>query len=455
MNLSHKPGLWLLVLCLAGYGYSAKAQLTGAAQLRTRAEFRSGQGAPLPEGAAPAFFISQRTRLNLLYQSARIKTGISVQDVRVWGQDVSTINKSVTQYNNGFMLHEAWAELLLSDTANKHQSLRLKLGRQELAYDDQRLIGNLDWLQQGRRHDAILLKYDKGDWQMHAAAAFNQNKENASGTVYNSNPPGNYTAGTNGAVMYKSMAFLYAGKRLKQGNASFLFFTDQFNKYHLDESGGSAVKVFESGAWSRFTTGLYWNSSFRELSFTGSAYYQFGRNAAGQQLRAQMASLQAWYPVTKRWSAGAGLDYTSGGKDGNTSQVFDPLYGTPHKFWGLMDYFYAASPFGTGGLIDYYLRCKWKIGQKGILAADAHQFSSATQLMNPAKPADKSKSLGQEIDIVYSHTIAPNVTLEGGYSHFFSTDLLSSPVVKNVPGARSGADWAYIMINIKPELFTK
>ncbi|WP_315822863.1 hypothetical protein [Paraflavitalea speifideaquila] len=40
-----------------------------------------------------------------------MKFGLTVQDVRVWGQDVSTINRTTTQDNNGFMLHEAWAEI--------------------------------------------------------------------------------------------------------------------------------------------------------------------------------------------------------------------------------------------------------------------------------------------------------------------------------------------------------
>jgi hypothetical protein len=435
--------------------YTAQAQLTGSAQIRTRAELRNGQGAPLPEKAPPAFFISQRTRLNLLYTTYRIKLGVSVQDVRVWGQDVSTTNKSTTQDNNGLLLHEAWAEILLSDTANRNSALSLKLGRQELVYDDQRLIGNLDWLQQGRRHDAMLLKYEKASWRLHLAAAFNQNKENASGTIYTSTPPGNYTAGTNGATMYKSLAFLYAGKKLKQGTASLLFFTDQFNKYHTETIGGTTTKVYETGAWSRFTTGAYLNNNFHQLALTAGAYYQFGTNAAGQQVNAEMINLLALYPVGKKLTVGAGLDYTSGGTSASGTHQFDPLYGTPHKFWGLMDYFYAASAFGSGGLMDYYLRGKWKINARQTLTADGHQFSSAVHLENPAKPGDNAKSFGQEIDLVYNYAVTPQIVLEGGYSHFFSTDLLTSSVAKNVAAARSGSDWAYIMISIKPEFLFK
>ena len=200
------------ILLQLTFSSALQAQFNVSWQLRNRAELRSGQGAPLPKDASPAFFISQRTGLQVSYNTQRLKLGLALRDVRVWGQDVSTINQITPQQNNGVMLHEAWAELLLSDSSARQHALSLKIGRQELVYDDQRLIGNLDWLQQGRRHDAALLKYERSSWTLHGGFAFNQNKEAASGTIYNGDPPGNYTASTNGGAMYKSMEFLYADK---------------------------------------------------------------------------------------------------------------------------------------------------------------------------------------------------------------------------------------------------
>lgn len=445
------PAVLFVLLCEAICS-SARAQLTVSAQLRTRTEFRSGQGAPLPKDADPAFFTSQRTRLNFLYGTYRLKLGVSVQDARVWGQDVSTINRTTTPDNNGLLLHEAWAEIQLTDTTDKAHALFLKAGRQELVYDDQRLIGNLDWLQQARRHDAAVLRYETAFWRLHAGAAFNQNKEAAAGTIYNSTPPGNYTAGTNGAAMYKSMEFLYAGRQLAHGTASFLLFADQFNRYHNDTAGTVITKTFDKGAWSRVTTGFYFNNAFDRLAVTAGAYYQMGKNTTGQSLHAGMINLQALYQLNKKVTAGAGFDYTSGGTTASGgTHAFDPLYGTPHKFWGLMDYFYAASSFGSGGLMDYYLRSRWSVSGKSLLAADIHQFSSATAIADPAKPGAKGRSFGQEVDLVYSYAMTPVIGVEAGYSHFFSTDRLAQ--VKNVANARSGADWAYLMLNIKPSFF--
>ncbi|HWB27527.1 MAG TPA: alginate export family protein [Chitinophagaceae bacterium] len=430
------------------FGY---AQLTVTAQLRTRTELRDGQGAPLPSGSNPAFFTSQRTRLSLLYSMYRLKFGLAAQDVRVWGQDVSTINRTTTQDLNGLMLHEAWVELLLSDTTVKNKAFSLKIGRQELVYDDQRLIGNLDWLQQARRHDAILFKYETPLWVLHLAAAFNQNKENASGTIYSTVPPGNYSASTNGGAMYKSMQFFYAGRKLKNGTVSFLFFTDQFSQYRADSTN---TKTYKSGTWARAATGFYINNTFGKATVTGAAYYQFGKTATGQNVAAALLSGSLQYGVSKKFSVGPGIDYTTGGASGTTSNTFDPLYGTPHKFWGLMDYYYAAGAFGKSGLTDYYIKARYKASDRFWLTTELHQFSSAERVVNTTDPPGTNKSFGQEVDIVASYSLTRQIMFEGGYSHYFSTALLTSPTVKNVTHAKSGANWAYISLNIKPELLT-
>ncbi|HKG70238.1 MAG TPA: hypothetical protein VKA92_15300, partial [Segetibacter sp.] len=103
-------------------------------------------------------------------------------------------------------------------------------------------------------------------------------------------------------------------------------------------------------------------------------------------------------------------------------------------------------PFGRNGLTDYYIKARYKASDKFLLTADLHQFSSAVKIANNDK-----KSLGQELDIVGNYSITKQISVEGGLSHFFSTSLLTSPDVKNVPNARTNANWAYVMINIKPE----
>lgn len=418
------------------FATTARSQFSLGAQLRTRTELRDGQGAPLSKGDPPAFFTSQRTRLNASFQTYRLKFGASLQDVRVWGQDVSTINRTTVQDYNGLLLHEAWAQIQLTDTTVKERSLDLKLGRQELIYDDQRLLGNLDWLQQGRRHDAAVLKFDSKSWMIHLGAAYNQNREKSSGTVYDAVPPGNYGASTNGGTMYKSMEFLYASRKVPDGNLSFLFFADQFNSYDMEPVNNVMQKIYTGDTWSRATTGVYFDKRIGKWNVNASAYHQFGRNAQGVLTDGHLLTVNALYRFGKL-SAGPGVDFTAAG--------FDPLYGTPHKFWGLMDYFYAGNLFGGHGLVDYFVKSRYKVNEKLSFTADLHHFTAARSV------SGYSREYGQEIDIVGTYALTPTIGFELGYGHFFATPTLGSPAVKNISDARRGANWAYLMINIKPD----
>ena len=373
----------------------AKAQLVATGQIRERTEAKGGQGTLLTNGAKGVLFTSQRTRLNIGFTGYRYKVYASLQDVRVWGEDASSINRTTTEANNGLLFHEAWGEIFLNDTISKIQNLSIKAGRQEISYDDQKVLGSSDWLQQGRNHDAIILKFANKGWIADIGAAFNQNytagKEPSSGTIYNALPATTtYTAGTNGIQHeYKSFQYLYLGRKFFFGDLSFLFFKDDFSKF----TGTAAAPTFIQGVNSRTTTGFFYNiMPTRKLNLIGSAYYQGGHDKLGTDISAKLASITATYQVNRKLFVGPGVDFLSG-NDGTTAASqnnrFDPLYGTPHKFWGSMDYFYAASPFGNQGLLNYFFKTKYNASDKLTLLVDVHGFEAANTL-----PANKSKYLG-------------------------------------------------------------
>lgn len=425
------------------------AQFNISGQLRTRTELLSGQGSPLSKGNKPAFFTSQRTRLNVGYKGYRTQFFLSAQDVRVWGQDASTNNRVTNAAQNGFMLHEAWGEISLLDTnqTKTGKEFSLKIGRQELLYDDSRLLGNLDWLQQARRHDAALIKYNNKGFTAHFGFAYNQNSELKTGTVYNGVPNG-YPAGTNGiGTMYKSMQFGYISKKLKQGILSLLVLKDDFQKYSLTPTG---TKNLEKGVNSRFTFGPYLQTKLgKSWNLTASAYMQQGKDKDGTDLSAYMYSVKGIYDVNNFISFGPGFDYTSGSGTGSAkNKTFDPLYGTPHKFWGHMDYFYAANGFGKGGLSDLYLTSTIKASPKLSIQADLHQFSSPSQVIN-AMDEKLGSNLGEELDIIATYTLTKTISFQGGYCTFLPTHSLAQ--VKGINDPQKMANWAYLMINIKPD----
>lgn len=450
--------IFIFIFCLC-CAQQALAQFTVSGQLRTRSELRNGQGSPTIADTSAAFFTSQRTRLNFGYSGYRFKLYASVQDVRVWGQDGSMINRTTVDANDGFMVHEAWGEISLVDTGKTVKNFTLKIGRQELVYDDVRLLGNLDWLQQARRHDAALIKFEHKGWMLHVGGAFNQNKELRQNTVYTP-VTAPYAVSTNGmSAMYKYMQFLYVNKKLHFGNASFLAFRDQFTKYHYkDTDVNRTTPIYEGSTWSRYTVGgNLFGTAFRKLGFALTAFYQGGQYRDGTELSESLLSASASYAIGRKFSIGPGVDYTSGndGSDANNKNArFDPLYGTPHKFWGYMDYFYVADGFGSNGLVDLYVKAKFKPKDNLTLLLDAHRFSLSEDL--PMEGGVKYENfLGTEFDFAVNYALTKIINIEAGYSQMYSSDTMSSPKVKNVKNASDFNDWAYLMISIKPEFTFK
>jgi hypothetical protein len=448
-----------LTLLVVLSGHTTFAQLTISGQLRTRTELRDGQGIPSARDTAAAFFTSQRTRLMVNYKAYRMKFHTALQDVRVWGQDASTLNRITTDTYDGMMLHEAWGEINLADTGRVLHDLTLKIGRQELVYDDVRLLGNLDWLQQGRRHDAALLKFANKNWTFHVGAGFNQNAERRSNTIFNGLPAG-YSAGTNGiSTLYKSMQFFYAAKKMKWGTGSFLFFKDDFSKFHYSRSDSlKSNPIYDRSTWKRFTTGLYLNGVvLTKLNFTLSAYYQGGHYREGTSLNEYLLSFSTLYAAGKKFSLGPGVDVTSGNDGSQASSKFkrfDPLYGTPHKFWGYMDYFYVADGFGSNGLVDAYLRLRYKAVETLMLSLDTHHFSVPNKITDEGN-AELSRRLGTELDFTFIWTTTKSIAIEGGMSSMFGTSTLVSKKVKNVSNPDRVSSWAYLMVTLKPEWTAK
>jgi hypothetical protein len=181
----------------------------------------------------------------------------------------------------------------------------------------------------------------------------------------------------------------------------------------------------------------------------GSVYHQGGRDKFGKSIDANLASITATYQTGRKLFLGVGVDYLSGTNEsdeaGNTNNQFDPLYGTPHKFWGYMDYFFVASPFGEQGLLNYFFKTKYVASDKLVLNLDIHGFESAAKLSGGL-----DSYLGTEVDLKVNYKFTKLINLEGGYSVMAAKNTMASAAVKNVTNPRLTAQWAYVMLNITP-----
>lgn len=425
----------LVLFALAGLlGWqTANAQLEIGAQVRPRAEYRHGFKKPLADGLDPAFFTEQRTRLIFGYKAENLKLGISFQDVRVWG-DVSQINKSDAL--NSF--HEAYAEY------NFTPEFSVKAGRQELKYDDARILGNLDWAAQGRSHDALVFKYADSAWALHVGMAYNQKATPAepaklADNFYSQSGP---TFAALGGGLPNPKQLYYAWFDHSVGAFS----------YSALALGTGWQLASDSSTNFMWTIGV--NPAYKisgKLKAFGSFYYQTGKNGADKDVSAMLASLNLGYTASSKVSFTLGGDYVSGqdpDADADEWGAFDPLFGTHHKFYGFMDYFYVGNAHGNKGLINPYLKTSVKTSGKTSLNIHLHQFLAATEIVGTDGEA-MSSSLGTEIDLGFVVKCTGGMVTKIGYSQMIYTDSMQE--IKGTDTDRT-ANWAYLMLVFNPTI---
>nr|WP_245872014.1 alginate export family protein [Dysgonomonas massiliensis] len=413
-------------LALIPFVLSAQEEQQGefsiSAQIRARGEYRNGALFPRYEGENSASFINNRTRLTLGYTRSNLELRLSGQHVGLWGESIQS------KKDGDFVLNEAWAKLNFGD------GFFAQLGRQALSYDDERILGGLDWHVAGRYHDLLKLGYSKNLNTIHVALAFNQNSDNPQ-------KRGNYFAPTGQPYKNMQMAWYHYGSTQKPFGISLLAMNLGWELGDIENA--------KNGFMQTFGTYLTYKKDMWDLN--GSAYYQSGKSRTGKSVSAYMASVFAKANFTSQWAVGFGSDYLSGSdQNSDKHKAFDPLYGTHHKFYGTMDYFYAST-FSNGlnpGLWDNQVGIYYKPSPKVDMSLNYHYFMSAKSVT--VEEHKFSKGLGSEVDFQINWSIMPDVKLMAGYSFMLGTK--SMDVVKG-GNHKSWQDWGWISINITPNLF--
>lgn len=460
----------LVLTGIAGiFAASSFGQLTISGEIKPRAEYRHGFKSVADSNQAGAFSIDQRTRINVGYIVDDYEFYVSMQDVRTWGA-TQQLN-----LNDPFLsVHQAWAKV------NFNKNHGLKLGRQEIKYDDDRMFGNVDWAQQARSHDAAVYQFKNEKTKLDLGVAFNQMGASLAGTDYtlsNSYRDMQYLWFNHGFSDKVTFSFL----ALNVGQQ--VFFTD------ADGDDFSSMKyILSLGTHTKFDFGKF------KMNFNG--YYQMGSvpTTPLKKNSAYLIGLDASYAVSKEFTAGLGYELQSGTTQTDTTKAysdvahnFNPIFGTNHKFNGYMDYFYVGSGHGNVGLQDIYLKLKYA-KEKWTLGLDVHIFMAGLgvevydgvryniALANAVTPAEITavqdaqytdytlgSMLGTELDLSFSYKIKPTVMLKAGYSHMLASETLASlKGTTYTSGADAGLgrtdqinNWGYVMIIFKPIFLTK
>lgn len=408
------------------------SQFTLDGEFRPRAEYRHGFGSIIPEDTDAGFAISTRLRLNAGYEFESYRFYMSLQDVMVWGENRQL---KPEDSDNSFAVFEAWAAI------NLGEGFTTKLGRQTLAYDDQRILGAVGWAQQARNHDAALLRFDKGGFMLDVALAFNQDFNSTTGV------PGGFQSegtayNTTGFFSYKTMQYLYLKQKWDTFSASVLLMNNGFQ----DFTGDDDMQVAD-GVSNLLTFGTHLNYKKGAFGALFNGYLQQGERQNSVDVDgAYLLGLDLNYKVSGRVTLGIGAELISGNDAGTTdkTEAFFPLYGTNHKFNGFMDYFYVGNHANSVGLTDIHASAQFALGEKSSLSVKVLNFSGQRELPNG------DTSLGTELDLVYAQSFN-GFGLALGYSQMFASDGMYALKAVAETTAAGSQNWAWVQLTVKPK----
>ncbi|MFQ5551684.1 MAG: alginate export family protein, partial [Gemmatimonadales bacterium] len=307
-------------------------------QVRSRFEARD------PAAAGAKAFVSMRIRGQV---RGELDQGVSVlvqfQDIRLWGEETNTLgDRSADQLD----LHQGFVQLDWSGRVDASATI----GRQEISFGGQRLIGAVNWTQQARSFDGVRMS------AMSTGAG-------ASIDLFAA------VLAEAAAQTHDDDAYVFAGYgQLRHLGAGTLDLYGIFN-----HAGGAATT-------NQTTVGTRWWGALGTLRWRVEGSVQTGtRNGTdvtaflvgarlGTSLAAGHASVTLWY------------DYLSGDDDpaDATNRVFDTLFATNHKFYGFADYFLNIErDTGGRGLQDLALKGTYRPAPAVNLGLDLHTFRVA------------------------------------------------------------------------------
>lgn len=408
------------------------------AQVRALGEYRGGMQSDDSDEAELG--VNDRVRLSFGWERRNVSMKIAAQHIGIWqnGSNRGTLGK--------IALHEAWARVEFG------KGFFTQVGRQELSYDDERLLGSHDWAASGRAHDALRLGWESPRHKLHAIASFNQTAEMVDNTIATSN--------SSASKLYKNMQTLWYHFGEEQA---------PFQLSALITNQGASDAMVDKTRYMQ-TFGIYTTYGHRNIAADVSLYYQTGRDRLDTKISAfRMSGNFAWRFLPK-WRATVGDDYLSG-SDGmpGTNRTFNVLYSSHHKFLGAMDNFcYTDIPlYGLNDInaridfdccprLDFSLTYHWLMTGRPI---NDYLKDPIERLIDPAKIAIMrryngkyrfSQNLGSEVDLQLNYRPWRNVSIQAGFSLMFTTETMQ--FLKN--NSETLQKWGWLSFNINPTIFS-
>ena len=382
--------------------------------LRFRGEFRERlegfDGLGFDDSREDLYWLS-RVRVNAsVAPSKTLSFQVQLQDARVGKK---TVGPTGSPFRAPFDLRMAFA-----DIGAATGPVTLRVGRQELAFGDQRLVGHVSWLNAARTFDGARITFRSKAMQVDA---FGTSVVRILGDEFDKSGAGNRFAG----------AYVTAPKLVPSGSVEpYVFWRRDVN---LRGETGVTADLTQTTMGLRFAGKMPARLDYNvEMALQRGSLGSDDVNAwAGHwQLRETL-------PAAMSPKLTAEYNYASGDSDptDGVRGTFDQLFPTPHDKYGLSDQIgwknihharagFELTPFkGLPVTTNYH---SWWL-------ADTHDglYNAGSASIARVAGGAANRHVGQEIDVQVSRALFPQLQVAAGYAHIFTGAFLKEAT----PGA--------------------
>lgn len=380
--------------------------------LRLRGEYRARMegldNSGFVDGRDDLFWLG-RLRVNATLAPTRWLSGqIQVQDARVADKEVGSV---AAPFKAAFDVRTAFGDL-----GKPNATVGLRLGRQELAFGEQRLVGHVSWLNAARTFDGgrATIRSRRATVDVFAASVVRI-------------LPGEWDRSGNGNRFVG--AYATSAALVPRGTVEPYFFWRSDRNVRNESAALATLR--------QSTAGVRWVGQLPgRFEYGVEAARQFG-SLGTDDISAWASHLQVRTPAVGTLRFTGEYNYATGDADGadGVRGTFDQLYPTPHDKYGLADQ--------VGWRNIHHVRAGTEIGAiKGLPlsvnyhswwladAADALYLAGGAPLARVTGGA-ASRHVGQEFDVQITRALTPQLQLAAGYAYIHAGGFLKQAT----PGA--------------------
>ena len=395
-------------------------------QFRARGEVNNESYAGVaPNGGISDNFWLGRTRLNAKVRvRENLQAFVEIQDARAWGTEAATAANSANTD-----LSQGWVEF--HNVAGK--PLTVRLGRQATSLSDQRLIGALEWSNNGRRFDGLTATWKDEDY---TATSF----------AYRVGEGG--FAGKDSDLYGTWWEFPEA-----LGHSTLEAFAIYMNSTVASPSEPRGPSTLSTTAGrTRFGTygfRLHGAEEDGSVDWDMQAATQRGR-FAGDRMRAYSARGGVGVRLSDDESKprlGVEYNYASGDRRTNDGkrQQFETLFPTNHGHYGIHDYASLENTRSWGANVSMSpskgVKLKLSYWRFKLDETAGGWTNAGGGTIRPGVNSGANRSIGEELDFVVSWQVDENVQWQFGWAHFMDGEFIRDT---QTSGSAHDSDFAYI-----------